>query len=211
MKTYSTILTLALAFSVIPLSTLAEPDHHHGKTGKFMAFFDSNQDGTVTIEELNEASKKRFQKMDADNNGVVTQDEFRAYVSQRKQERQQQHFSLVDSDSNGQISKEEYLLYQQQRAEKRFQDMDTNNDGVVNNSEFSTHKSARWVGKGKHDKGRHHHKNRFFSKLDSNNDQQITLEESLTAWTNWFKSIDINNDQIVTADEVKAYRSSDKN
>jgi hypothetical protein len=87
--------------------------------------------------------------------------------------------------------------------------MDINNDGVVSKEEYFTRKSGYRGDKHRHHGGdRHHGGNRFFSRLDSNNDAQLTMEESLAAWTNWFKRIDTNNDQVVTDDEVKAFRNS---
>jgi Ca2+-binding EF-hand superfamily protein len=168
-----------------------------------MEFFDSNKDNMVTISELNEASKLRYAKMDADANGIVTMDEFQAYLGDRKTQWREQRFATMDSNSDGQVSKEEYILYRQQRAEQRYQDMDADSDGMVSKDEYIARK--RGYRGGKHHR---HGGNRFFSKLDSDNDMQLTMDESLAAWTNWFKRIDVNNDQVVTEDEVRAFRTS---
>ena len=166
----------------------------------FMSFFDTNGDNVVTMDEFNVAASKRFETMDADNNGVVTLEEFQSFVSEKRKERHELKFQSMDSDNDGQVSREEYLNYKQQRAELRFQGMDTNNDGMISKDEYEARKS-RWSGHkhGKHGKGG------IFAKLDANGDGQLTREESLTAWTNWFKRIDANGDQVVTKEEIIEY------
>jgi Ca2+-binding EF-hand superfamily protein len=212
MKKHSVFLIASISMSLVTGSVLADPGHH--RKSRFMSFFDSNNDNIVTMDELNEAAKSRFSKMDTDGNGTVTMNEFRAYVDQRKEEQREARFKKLDTNSDGQISKDEYLSYKQQKAEQHFQAKDTNNDGLISQDEFGDRKHGAYCkkhgNKHGHYGGKHgHHKGaRFFSKLDSNNDGQVTLEESQTAWTNWFKRIDANNDQVVTLDEVKNFRKS---
>ena len=198
MKTFTTLL---IGMSSLTLVSLAYADGGRGQS-KFMEFFDSNQDNMVTISELNESAKQRYVKMDADGNGIVTLEEFQAYIGDRRAQWREQRFAEMDSNSDGQVSKEEYVLYKQRRAEQRYQEMDADNDGIVSKEEYLNRK--RGYRGGKH----RHHGDRFFSKLDSNDDAQLTMEESLAAWTDWFKRIDVNNDQVVTADEVKAFRNN---
>jgi len=206
MKIYRQFTSFAIGACILSLSLAAVADDGKGK-GKFMEYFDSNQDGVVTISELNEASKQRYAKMDADGNGTVSMEEFQAYVGDRKAQWREQRFAEMDANGDLQVSKQEYILYRQQRAEQRYLDMDADNDGVVSKEEYLNRKRGnRDHHGGKH--GHHRDGNRFFSKLDSNNDAQLTLDESLAAWTNWFKRIDANGDQVVTADEVQAFHNS---
>jgi Ca2+-binding EF-hand superfamily protein len=215
MNTYSRFTNLAIGACVLSLglvSLTAVAGGGKGK-GKFMEYFDANQDGVVTMSELNEASKQRYAKMDADGNGAVTLEEFQAYLGDRKAQWREQRFTEMDSNGDNQISQQEYIQYKQQRAEQRYQEMDADKDGVVSKEEYLNRKRG-YYGKryGKNHGGKHGHHHgggdRFFSRLDSNNDAKLTLEESLVAWTNWFKRIDANGDQVVTADEVQAFRDS---
>jgi len=206
MKTYRkyTYLTLGFcAFSLVSLTVLADAGRG---SSKFMEYFDSNGDNIVTLSELNEASKERYAKMDADGNGEVNMEEFQTYLGDRKAQWREQRFVEMDSNGDSQISKEEYVLYKQKRAEQRYLDMDADNDGIVSKEEYLSQK--RGYRGGKHHGKHRHGGERFFSKLDSNNDARLTQEESLAAWTEWFKRIDANSDQVVTADEVKAFRNS---
>jgi Ca2+-binding EF-hand superfamily protein len=212
MKTFRqfSIFSIGLCtLSLVSLGAVADGGRGHNK---FMEYFDSNQDNMVTMSELNEASKQRYAKMDADSNGVVSLEEFQAYLGDRKAQWREQRFTEMDSNADGQVSKEEYILYKQQRAEQRYQEMDADSNGVVSKEEYLNRKRD-YRGGNHHGKmhGKHHGGDRFFSKLDSNNDAQLTLEESLAAWTEWFKRIDANNDQVVTADEVNAFRNQMRN
>lgn len=195
----------ACVLSLVALTPIADAG---SRQSRFMEYFDSNQDNIVTMSELNEASKQRFAKMDADANGVVSLEEFQAYLGERKALWRERRFNEMDGNGDKQISKQEYILYKQQKAEQRYQAMDVDKDGIVSKEEFLNLKSGRHSHSVK-SKHRHHRgAERFFSRLDSNNDAQLNQDETLDAWTKWFKRIDANNDQVVTEDEVKAFRNN---
>jgi len=195
---FTLLLSILISTSISSFAT-AGP-----KGGRFMSFFDTNNDKMVTMDELNVSSKIRFAKMDADNNKVVSVDEFSDYITQRRQQRRIKGFNKVDQDRNGRVSSEEYMTFKQQQAEERFQQLDINNDGYVSSDEFISAKHRR------HGKRRGRGK-RFFTKLDANADGHITRDESVIAWSNWFKRIDADHDEVVTADEVSTFRSNFSN
>ncbi|MCI0507000.1 MAG: EF-hand domain-containing protein [Gammaproteobacteria bacterium] len=199
---------------MIVMSTplLADSYTHGDGKSRFMSYFDTNGDNAVNMVEFNEAVAKRFDTMDSDNNSVVSKEEFQAYMTQKRDERHEQKFQSMDNNKDGQVSRDEYISYKQKYAETRFQSMDTNSDGVISKEEFAAHKASRQGHKhGHHDyhsKDNHGKDNgKIFTKLDANNDGQLTRDESLTAWTNWFKRLDANGDQTVTLEEVRDYRS----
>jgi len=194
-KTLITILLIAGLAS----SNLALADR--GGPGKFMRFFDTNEDGSVTREEFEAASKARFARMDANSDAQVTTDEFQAYIETRRGEKKAAKLKQVDTNNDGQVSKDEFVAYKSARAEQKFARMDTNQDDVLSAEEF---KNCR-----KHDKGGKQGKRsgqRLFASLDANDDGQVTQEESLAAWSRWFARIDSNGDNVVTSEEVSAYR-----
>lgn len=199
---------ITVGFITYTAIATADPGMHGDGKGKFMSFFDSNNDNIVTLDELNAASIKRFSAMDADGNGRVTEDEFSTYVNERRTEHKMQAFNNIDSNGDNQISKEEYLSYKAKQAEQRYSAMDANADGIVTKDEFDSALAKRHGNKhGRYVEGRsHHNRGRIFSRLDKNNDGELTLDESLAAWTDWFKRIDANGDQIVTADEIQNFR-----
>jgi Ca2+-binding EF-hand superfamily protein len=205
MKTRLIPITVLIFITATPV--LAGPGYGQGGKGKFMSFFDSNEDGVVTMEEFKESSAARFDNMDADHNTTVTQDEFSGYVGQRREQHRQHRFESIDTNKDGQLSKDEFAAYSRQKALRRFAGMDSNSDGLISTEEYTTRKYGKH---GSHN-GHHHGHSRghgFFNRLDTNKDGQLTRDESLAAWTTWFKRIDTNGDQVVTAEEVQNYRNN---
>lgn len=200
MKNLNVILILLLSSIIFP--ALASQDHHgHGKN-RFMHFFDTDKDGSVTQAEFSASSNSRFNKIDTDANDVINADEFKLYIKKRSQERQHHRFVGIDADNNGQLSQDEFLQFKRKKAQHRFSSMDNNNDGLIDESEFSQAKSKHRWGKNKHwRKGKN-----MFKKLDQNGDGQITRDESRRAWSSWFKRMDANSDQIITMPEVQEHR-----
>ena len=72
MKKYLVICSVGLALGISG-TAMAEPQQ-----GKFMKFFDANQDGTVTMEEFETSARARFERMDADKNGKVSLEEWQS-------------------------------------------------------------------------------------------------------------------------------------
>ena len=190
------IVILVTFFSFTAASAFAGPGGHgHGK-GKFMGFFDSNEDGEVTLTEFNDSAKARFERIDGDNDGNISKDEFRAYIKERRTDRKKKKFARMDTDNDGQVTKDEYVAYKTKKAERKFSRMDKNSDGTVNVEEHANCK------KNKHKR----HGGRIFHHMDSNDDGSVTQAESYEAWLKWFKRIDVNADDVVSSDEVQAYR-----
>lgn len=175
-----------------------------GGHNAFMHKFDLNNDGTVTQEEFRQASGERFKQMDADHDGTVSGEEFSKYIANRRAERHQRYFALADTNKDGNISREEYLEAKRQRAERKFARLDKNGDGVISSDEFASgkHRKGHWGG-GDFSK-------KIFARMDTNKDGKITQGESLDAWTQWFKRMDSNGDNVVTTDEVKQARDKYK-
>jgi Ca2+-binding EF-hand superfamily protein len=184
-----------LIFAVSSAPLMASDGHGHGKGGRFMKFFDTNNDGSVDMTEFNTAAAERFRRMDADGSGIVSKDELRDYMRSRKGEHKQKRFARMDTNGDGMVGRDEYLAHRQARAERHFMRMDKDADGSVSKEEFASSQKRK------------HHKQRMFKRFDANGDGQISRNESLVAWSNWFKRIDANNDQVVSADEIKAYRN----
>lgn len=168
-----------------------------GGPGKFMRFFDANNDGTVTMEEFDEAARTRFGRMDKDGNGSISRDEFRDYVMARRMEHKAEKLKRMDTNQDGKVTEDEFVSYKSEKAKRKFARMDENKDGNLTADEMQRCGKRRHFGS----KG-------IFYRLDKNEDGQVTREESYNAWSTWFASIDANKDKVVTQDEVMAYRKS---
>jgi Ca2+-binding EF-hand superfamily protein len=185
----------------IGLSPFANADSGKGHN-KFLKSFDANNDGIVTMEEFEQSSSDRFKRMDADNNDKITHDEFLSYTKKRRAERQKNKFNRMDTNKDSNISRQEYMDYRMKKAEKKFDRMDKDNNGSVTNNEFATCKSK------KHGKFKGKREKRIFHHMDKDNDGIVTKTESHDSWSSWFKRIDANHDNVVTADEIKSYRDN---
>ena len=114
---------------------------------------DTNQDGTITKDEMRAYHDQRFDTIDADKNGEITEAEFLAAtpqafglgpmagidpstLSEARQARMQEHrafmFRGFDADNSGTLSKDEFAAH----VDARFEMMDDNGDGAITPDEL---------------------------------------------------------------------------
>jgi Ca2+-binding EF-hand superfamily protein len=96
------------------------------KTGP-VARLDTDNDGTVDLDEAKKAASALFDKLDSDKDGTLDLKELKGRVTDKE-------FKVADPDNDGTLSKEEYLAM----VEKRFKAVDPDNDGTVSAAEFKT-------------------------------------------------------------------------
>jgi Ca2+-binding EF-hand superfamily protein len=89
--------------------------------------FDTDNDGTVDIDEAKKAASALFDKLDTDKDGTLDAKELRGRLTQKE-------FAAADPDSDGTLTKDEYLAV----VEKRFRAADPDNDGTVSAAELKT-------------------------------------------------------------------------
>ncbi|MEJ2180451.1 MAG: EF-hand domain-containing protein [Gammaproteobacteria bacterium] len=137
---------------------------------------DADNNGVVTLEEFktyigqkrSERRQQKFQTMDINKDGQVSQDEYISY----KQKRAESRFQNMDINNDGVVSKEEYDARKSRwsghhkykyghhgRKGGIFGKLDANGDGQVTREESL----AAWTG--------------WFRRIDANNDQVVTEEE----------------------------------
>ena len=93
-----------------------------------MRLLDTDNDGTVDLDEAKKAANALFDKLDSDKDGTLDLKELKGRVTDKE-------FNAADPDNDGTLSKEEYLAM----VEKRFKAVDPDNDGTVSAAEFKTH------------------------------------------------------------------------
>ncbi len=92
-----------------------------------MHAIDTNQDGTISLDEANKAAEKKFTALDTDHEGTLDVRELVGTLSP-------QAAKQADKDNDGTLSRAEYLAM----VETRFKAADTNHDGTLDLQELKT-------------------------------------------------------------------------
>jgi Ca2+-binding EF-hand superfamily protein len=108
---------------------------------------DLNEDGFVTQGEVRESRKKRFDNLDTDNSGELSQAELegrrrgrRAGAGRRAARRAARRFARRDKDNNGTLSFDEFSGDISRLMERA----DSNEDGKISRAEWDAmHQSRR--------------------------------------------------------------------
>jgi Ca2+-binding EF-hand superfamily protein len=111
------LLASALAFAVSPALAASA-----------FSGIDTNNDGTISLDEAKAAAGKVFDKLDTNHDGTLDRVELRGRIPDRD-------WKTADPDSDKTLTKEEYLNY----VELAFKRADKNGDGSVNEKEARTH------------------------------------------------------------------------
>jgi Ca2+-binding EF-hand superfamily protein len=89
---------------------------------------DTNNDGTIDLNEAKAAASKVFDKLDADHDGTLSRAELRGRVPEKD-------WAIADPDNDKTLTREDYLNY----VEFAFKRADTNGDGTIDAKEARTH------------------------------------------------------------------------
>ena len=208
-KSMFVVAGLVLAMSQLPACSHRPLDQQR---------FDANNDGKNSLETSRNWWETIFVRLDSDENGSLTEDEYlaarmgrrgefrsRGRQSEGRQEARAVRFAEMDSDSDKLVSKEEYLEYGRQRFRNRGSSFsrrryDTNEDGKISLEESLSRSEARFV------------------RLDDNEDGSLTRDEYVTsrfsrssnsAWfqrrqqarAERFTEIDLDGDEVLSKQE----------
>jgi len=86
---------------------------------------DTDNDGTVDLDEAKKAASALFDKLDRDHDGTLDRRELGSRLSAAE-------FAAADPDKDGTLSKDEYLKL----VENRFKAADPDNDGTLDEKEL---------------------------------------------------------------------------
>ena len=115
----------------------APPD---GGSTRGIMRYDTNKDGAVDRAEWKAGQEARFKRLDANNDGKLTQDELFARTpavgnsvlpSDRQVERQSAFFQRVDTNKDGVVTLEEFMA----QGDRNFARCDVNKDGKTDTAE----------------------------------------------------------------------------
>jgi hypothetical protein len=149
---------------------------------------DKDGDGVVTTAEFQTGLLERWTSADANKDGKVTADEFKAEHSEHKQER----FSERDSNKDGVLARSEVA----KMPDQVFTRIDADKSGTLSLAEFeSAHP-------------RHGFKGAELNKLpgDANGDGTVTEAEAREGAQKFAQRLDANGDGKLTKDELVAHR-----
>jgi EF hand domain-containing protein len=88
---------------------------------------DTDNDGTVDLDEANKAASAVFDRLDRDHDGTLDRRELAGRMSARE-------FAAADPDQDGTLTKDEYLAV----VAQRFSAADPNHDGTLDARELAT-------------------------------------------------------------------------
>ncbi len=89
---------------------------------------DTNNDGTIDLDEAKAAASAVFDKLDVNHDGTLDRPELRRRIPE-------QDWRIADPDNDNTLTKDEYLNY----VEFAFKRADTNSDGTVDANEARMH------------------------------------------------------------------------
>ena len=89
---------------------------------------DTDNDGTIDLDEAKAAASKVFDQLDHDHDGTLNRAELRGRIPE-------QDWKIADPDNDKTLTKDEYLSY----VEYAFKRADTNGEGTVDEKEARTH------------------------------------------------------------------------
>ena len=90
-----------------------------------MRLLDTDNDGTVDLDEAKKAASALFDKLDRDHEGTLDRRELGSRLGAAE-------FAAADPDKDGTLSKDEYLKV----VESRFKAADPDNDGTLDEKEL---------------------------------------------------------------------------
>ena len=182
---------IRIAFAAILATTVAATTIVYAQGGKhghraqhLFERMDANSDQVVTQDEVAVHTAARFAKMDRNGDGVVEA----AERQQARQDRSAERFARLDTNNDGAVTRAEMNAALGKRAERRFERMDLNGDGSITTDEA---KNAR----GKHKGGKRRHGGKAKG--------PVTLQQMQERAADRFARIDTDQNGVVTLEEAK--------
>ena len=148
MNRFQLAASLAAGLAIIGSVAIAQaPDRQSDRRDHLRSMLDTDEDGTITSEEITAHRTAMFAEIDVDGDGTLTSEELiarhevrrAARRAERKSARQARHFGRLDGDSDGVISAEEFASGRSPMMRR----LDTDGDGNISAEELENMKHGR--------------------------------------------------------------------
>lgn len=154
-----TFLTVATITTILAFPVSGQQAENFVPGENFMTSWDVNEDGKITLDELNERRAELFSAFDENEDGRLSAEEFGVYDQTRKESMQRPQdrgngggrgelaisLAASDSDKDGSVSLEEFLA----ASAVWFGVMDKNGDGVIAAADFGGGQGGQGQGQGR--------------------------------------------------------------
>ncbi len=117
----------ALLLIGAPVVGLAQSKSPVGSLDAFIQQWDSDHDGTLSLDEVKKAADARFEALDRNHDGTLDRKELGGAVTAKE-------FAKADIDKDRTLDKKEYEAI----VEKRFRAADRDHDGTLDKKELSS-------------------------------------------------------------------------
>jgi Ca2+-binding EF-hand superfamily protein len=193
------------------MGATAEGAHAGHDPARFLQRFDKNKDGKVEIAELPERMQKWLGKADSNNDGTITVDELKAHAAVRREEM----FKKADKDNNGVLTAEE-LGRRWERLQVADTDKSGSLTraeldqaralGKLHGRGHMGHHRGHGHGEGDASCAKEH--GHMFERMDKNKDGALTADEVKDRFWQHLVKADANRDGKVTKDEFDQARAA---
>lgn len=172
--------------------------HHGGPGGPggLFARLDANQDGVITIQEVEADANKLFAELDTNQDGKVTAEERKAAHTRMQakfEDKKAEHFEKLDKNDNGVLERNEI----ERMPDEVFERLDADKSGTLSFEELADFGPGRGPKHGHKGKG---------PQGDPAGDAVLTQAEFVAKGKQLFQKFDTNRDGKVTQEEAKAAR-----
>lgn len=134
----------------------ARRGHRHGGRGRRMlrqlAGADTNKDGAVTLQELQDRASKRFQRFDRNQDGTLDEADREMLLKETVDYRVLRFMHRYGAGKEGKLSLDQFTKHRNER----FARMDIDGDGVLKDRELRGHRGRGGKRYGRRGGGRHH-------------------------------------------------------
>lgn len=154
----STVLIAAIAAGLTLVAFDASAEGRGGPREKpAFATLDADGNGSITLEELENARAAQFAAMDTDGNGALSAAELSVAQEAKMADRAAKMIERMDENNDGELQADEMKPRGRgDNAERMFDHMDENEDGAISQDEYEAAgegRGGRHGGKGGRDRG----------------------------------------------------------